>query len=90
MELQDLITLGLPKHSAASNRGSTGVSIGEICEGYCLTACKDPTDRFHIQLIQFPAGCPLDRVGIDVLGPFPCMERCNPMHTACQTRRQRP
>jgi len=51
-------------------------------EDYCrrcdsCTAKKGPADRSHAQLQQFPAGCPMERVGIDVLGPFPHSERGN-------------
>lgn len=35
------------------------------------TARKGPTERLHAQLQQFPVGCPMERVRIDVLGPFP-------------------
>ncbi len=51
-------------------------------EDYCrrcdsCTARKGPTDRSHAQFQQFPAGGPMERVGIDVLGPFPRTERGN-------------
>ena len=51
-------------------------------EDYCrrcdsCTARKGPTDRSHAQLQQFPAGGPMERVGVDVLGPFPRSERGN-------------
>ena len=51
-------------------------------EDYCrrcdsCTAKKGPTDKSHAQLQQFPAGCPMERVGIDVLGPFPRTARGN-------------
>lgn len=51
-------------------------------EDYCrrcdsCTAKKGPTDRSHAQLQQFPVGGPMERVGIDVLGPFPRTERGN-------------
>ncbi|KAF7650711.1 hypothetical protein LDENG_00121840 [Lucifuga dentata] len=39
------------------------------------TACKGPKDTSNAQLQQFLVGCPMERVGIDVLGLFPCMER---------------
>ena len=51
-------------------------------EDYCrrcdsCTARKGPTDRSHAQLQQFPTGGPMERVGVDVLGPFPRSERGN-------------
>lgn len=36
-----------------------------------------PTGRSYAQLQQFPAGCPIERVGIDVLELFPRSERGN-------------
>ena len=51
-------------------------------EDYCrrcdsCTARKGPTDRSHAQLQQFPVGCTMERIGIDVLGPFPRTEKGN-------------
>uniref|UniRef100_A0A669E189 Gypsy retrotransposon integrase-like protein 1 n=1 Tax=Oreochromis niloticus TaxID=8128 RepID=A0A669E189_ORENI len=41
------------------------------------TARKGPTAKSHAQLQQFPAGYPMERVGMDILGPFPRTERGN-------------
>uniref|UniRef100_A0A3Q1EU28 Gypsy retrotransposon integrase-like protein 1 n=1 Tax=Acanthochromis polyacanthus TaxID=80966 RepID=A0A3Q1EU28_9TELE len=41
------------------------------------TARKGSPDGSHAQLQQFPVGCPMERVGIDILGPFPLTERGN-------------
>lgn len=41
------------------------------------TARKGPTDRSHANLQQFPTGSPMERVGIDVLGPFPLTDKGN-------------
>lgn len=51
-------------------------------EDYCrrcdrCSSHKGPTDRSRALLQQFPAGCPMERVGIDVLGPFPQTEKGN-------------
>lgn len=51
-------------------------------EDYCrrcdiCTARKGPTNRSHAQLQQFPVGTPMERVGIDILGPFPRTEKGN-------------
>ena len=45
------------------------------CDG--CTARKGPTERSHAQLQQFPVGSPMERVGVDVVGPLPCTERGN-------------
>uniref|UniRef100_A0A8C5APC8 Gypsy retrotransposon integrase-like protein 1 n=1 Tax=Gadus morhua TaxID=8049 RepID=A0A8C5APC8_GADMO len=45
------------------------------CDG--CTARKGPTERSHAQLQQFPVGFPMERVGVDVVGPLPCTERGN-------------
>ncbi|KAK6304839.1 hypothetical protein J4Q44_G00254250 [Coregonus suidteri] len=41
------------------------------------TARKGPPGRSHAQLQQFPAGAPMERVGVDVVGPFPTTDSGN-------------
>jgi len=40
-------------------------------------ARKGPPGQSHAQLQQFPVGAPLERVGVDVMGPFPVSEGGN-------------
>lgn len=47
---------------------------------HCCDACtakKGPTQRSHAPLQQYQVGAPMERVGVDVLGPFPVTERGN-------------
>ncbi|KAG1962722.1 interleukin-1 receptor accessory protein-like 1-A [Pimephales promelas] len=51
-------------------------------ESFCrrcdaCTAKKGPTGRSHAPLQQRLVGCPMDRVAVDVLGPFPQTPRGN-------------
>lgn len=41
------------------------------------TTRKGPPGRSHAQLQQFPVGSPMERVGVDVLGPLPLSDRGN-------------
>ncbi len=41
------------------------------------TACKGPQGQSRAQLQQFPVGEPMQRVGIDITGPFPRTTRGN-------------
>lgn len=41
------------------------------------TARKGPPGRSHAQLQQFPVGAPMERVGVDVVGPFPTTDSGN-------------
>ncbi|KAI4905005.1 hypothetical protein NFI96_003630 [Prochilodus magdalenae] len=46
----------------------------------CCTVCtakKGPTERSHAPLQMLQSGAPMERVGVDVLGPFPETERGN-------------
>uniref|UniRef100_A0A672I094 Gypsy retrotransposon integrase-like protein 1 n=1 Tax=Salarias fasciatus TaxID=181472 RepID=A0A672I094_SALFA len=40
-------------------------------------ARKGPTGRSQAPLQQFPVGCPMDRVGIDITGPYPLSDDGN-------------
>ncbi|XP_061093063.1 uncharacterized protein LOC133125281 [Conger conger] len=58
--------------------GQHGRDVGDYCRRCdSCTARKGPTGTSHCQLQQFPTGCPMERVGIDVLGPFPRSEKGN-------------
>eukprot|EP00064_Thunnus_orientalis_P011661 superscaffoldBa00001704_g11692 len=57
--------------------GAPGLGHFGVGKTLRRTARKGPTDRFHALLQQLPAGCPMERVGIDVLGPFPHTEGGN-------------
>lgn len=51
-------------------------------EDYCrccdiCTARKGPQGQSRAHLQQFPVGEPMQRVGVDVVGPLPCTERGN-------------
>lgn len=42
--------------------------------------CRDvegPLDQSHAQLQQQPAGAPIERVTVDIMGNFPCSEQGN-------------
>ncbi|KAJ8353974.1 hypothetical protein SKAU_G00215410 [Synaphobranchus kaupii] len=41
------------------------------------TARKGPPGQSQAELQQFPVGAPMERVGIDVMGPFPLSDRGN-------------
>ena len=41
------------------------------------TARKGPPERSHAPLQQFPVGSPMERVGVDVMGPFPRSDKGN-------------
>ncbi|XP_061115069.1 uncharacterized protein LOC133139508 [Conger conger] len=58
--------------------GQHGRDVGDYCRRCdSCTARKGPTGTSHCQLQQFPTGCPMERVGMDVLGPFPRSEKGN-------------
>uniref|UniRef100_A0A8C9VS90 Gypsy retrotransposon integrase-like protein 1 n=1 Tax=Scleropages formosus TaxID=113540 RepID=A0A8C9VS90_SCLFO len=47
---------------------------------HCCDACtarKGPSDRSHAPLQRLQSGAPMERVGVDVLGPFPRTDRGN-------------
>ena len=81
-ELLDLVTSGSLRLSAGSDRDSTGANTGVMWKTIVVAAtaaphAKAPTDRSHAELQQFPTGGPMERIGVDVLGPFPRSERGN-------------
>lgn len=41
------------------------------------TAKKGPTRKSHAPLQQYQVGAPMERVGVDILGPFPTTDRGN-------------
>ncbi|KAJ8352139.1 hypothetical protein SKAU_G00236150 [Synaphobranchus kaupii] len=47
------------------------------CRCDSCTARKGPPGRSHAQLQQFPMGFPMERVGVDVVGPLPCTDKEN-------------
>uniref|UniRef100_A0A3P9L4N5 Gypsy retrotransposon integrase-like protein 1 n=1 Tax=Oryzias latipes TaxID=8090 RepID=A0A3P9L4N5_ORYLA len=58
--------------------GQSRRDVEEFCKKCdSCTARKGPVGRSHAPLQQFPAGFPMERVGIDVLGPFPRSEKGN-------------
>ncbi|KAF7654557.1 hypothetical protein LDENG_00068330 [Lucifuga dentata] len=47
---------------------------------HCCDACtakKGPTRRSHAPLQQYQVGAPMERVGVDILGPFPTTDSGN-------------
>ena len=58
--------------TAASVMAFTGGSTRGMC-----TVRKGPTGRSPAQLQQFPVGAPMERVGVDVVGPFPTTDSGN-------------
>ena len=41
------------------------------------TAYKGPADQSRAQLQQLAVGAPMERVAVDIMGPFPCTEKGN-------------
>uniref|UniRef100_A0AAV2MR94 Gypsy retrotransposon integrase-like protein 1 n=1 Tax=Knipowitschia caucasica TaxID=637954 RepID=A0AAV2MR94_KNICA len=52
------------------------VEIHVHCCDLC-TARKGPTQRSHAPLQQYLVGAPMERVGVDILGPFPVTDTGN-------------
>lgn len=47
---------------------------------HCCDACtaqKGPTQRSHAPLQQYLVGAPMERIGVDILGPFPVTDSGN-------------
>ncbi len=62
--------------------GSTGRGVGEDAElhVHCCDVCtaqKGPSRRSHAPLQQYLIGAPMERIGVDILGPFPITEAGN-------------
>lgn len=79
-EPQDLVTLELPRHCAASDKGSNGANMAGCRRQLLLLRqllCRGSTDKSHAQLLKFPEGSPMERVGIDVPVFFPHTEGDN-------------
>ena len=52
--------------------------VADFCRRCDLcVARKGPPGRSHAPLQQFPVGCPMERVGIDITGPYPRSEGGN-------------
>ncbi len=68
--------------------GSTGRGVGQDAEFiaalsarvlhvHCCDVCtaqKGPSRRSHAPLQQYLVGAPMERIGVDILGPFPVTE----------------
>lgn len=49
----------------------------QCCRCNDCTAWKGPTNWSHAPLKQFPVSGPMERVGVNILGPFPSLEKGN-------------
>uniref|UniRef100_A0A674E9Q2 Gypsy retrotransposon integrase-like protein 1 n=1 Tax=Salmo trutta TaxID=8032 RepID=A0A674E9Q2_SALTR len=77
-----LDTLGSQKTLRRLRQGFYWGQHRRDVEDFCrrcdnCTARKGPPGRSHAQLQQFPVGAPMERVGVDVVGPFPTTDSGN-------------